>query len=344
MSRLVIMPAVALLLALVALSSHGGVVTPAAAATTKLSASSSRNAAAARAAGLGKAPVGNSCGTKSKSSELGKLEAAGHLKPPPEMASERTAATTIYIRVYWHIVTDQDCSRVPCYGYLTDALVRRSIAILNKSYAGGYAGSKKVNTRFKFSLKGITRTVNPNYFYSTVQSASDVEMRAVLRHKPSNRRELNIFSTYGDSISRADGWASFPWWTTSASGQAYDGVTVSYLTVPGSANNYPYGISTQGKVLTHEVGHWLGLSHTFEGGCTITGGDFVTDTVPEAQPARGCPTFLRTCKGSALVKRYGKNYQDPYNNFMDYSSGRCLKVFTKGQATRMRSAWRRYRA
>ena len=41
-----------------------------------------------------------------------------------------------------------------------------------------------------------------------------------------------------------------------------------------------------------------------QGGCSISGGDFVRDTVPEAKAARGCPTFLRTCTGSSIRKAF----------------------------------------
>lgn len=81
-----------------------------------------------------------------------------------------------------------------------------------------------------------------------------------------------------------------------------DGVVVKYTTIPGGSQPY----YSTGRTLTHETGHWLGLYHTFEGGCEGNG-DYVDDTPAEGEPSRGCPVGKNTCPqrpGEDPIRKY----------------------------------------
>lgn len=88
----------------------------------------------------------------------------------------------------------------------------------------------------------------------------------------------------------------------------------------------------EGTTTPHEIGHWLGLFHTFQGGCSGDG-DMVDDT-PACEQNTSCKDGIDTCPNSP-----GK---DMVHNYMAY--GHCRNEFTSGQATRMRSSYDRYRA
>jgi hypothetical protein len=100
--------------------------------------------------------------------------------------------------------------------------------------------------------------------------------------------------------------------------------------IPG----YTYNLGDTG---THEVGHYLGLAHTFEGHCSAYN-DGVADTPPERSPDFNCTSGRDTCSD-----RGGLVLLDPIHNFMDYSDDVCLNTFTGGQAERMNLQWVLYR-
>ena len=88
----------------------------------------------------------------------------------------------------------------------------------------------------------------------------------------------------------------------------------------------------QGRTLTHEMGHYLGLLHTFNNsticpsaGACYNNGDLICDTNPEQTPVFGCPSSSSSC-GST----------DPFDNYMDYANDLCMARFTPEQVNRIR--------
>ena len=230
-------------------------------------------------------------------------------KPPPSGGS-------VTIPVAFHVIMKDASS-----GDVSDAMIQDQMDVLNDAFSGASGGA---STGFSFQLVSIDRTVNRKWATIRSGSKNERDMKAALRD--GGPETLNIYT--GVLGGRLLGWATFPW-NVDAS-LSYDGVVILNSSLPGGSAE-PYN---EGDTATHEVGHWLGLFHTFEGGCNAPG-DEVSDTPFEASPAFGCPTGRDTCTAAGL---------DPITNFMDYSDDACMFAFTAGQGMRMGDAWTAYRA
>ena len=216
------------------------------------------------------------------------------------------------INVYFHVVSDGTA------GNISDQMIADQMAVLNSAYATWGWSFNRVTT---------TRTSNATW-YNGCYGASETAMKNALHQ--GSARDLNVYTCNpGSGIL---GYATFP--SSYASAPLKDGVVLLHSSLPGGSAA-PYN---EGDTGTHEVGHWMGLYHTFQGGCAGSG-DSVSDTPTERSAAYGCPlpNTSDTCTGKKFPGT------DPVENFMDYTDDYCMFQFTSAQDARMDWQYTSYR-
>ena len=250
--------------------------------------------------------------------------------------------TIITLPIVIHIINQNPNS-------ITDLQVINGVNDLNNAYgkAGIYSASPGADTRIRFCLAkkdpdggittGITRT--QSFFSSHLNmDIEDDRLKNLIQWDPS--RYINI------------------WLVTNIDGESYANFSCGNWTrlgVSGYATMPPFGgpldgivVAGFGALLAHEMGHYLGLYHTFEGGCNnyncSTDGDKVCDTPPDASvmPSPACNNPENSCNTDTL-SNYSNGFfhtdvPDQIANFMDYGNSACSIEFTQGQADRMRAA------
>ena len=226
-----------------------------------------------------------------------------------------TTVTGGVINVYFHVINNGTSLAA---GNIPDSQIAAQINVLNAAYAG---------TGWSFILVDTDRTTNATWYTMTPGSTAEAQAKNALRQGSAD--DLNVYTAnIGGGLL---GWATFP--SNYASKPKVDGVVVLFSSLPGGTAA-PYNL---GDTATHEVGHWMGLYHTFQGGCArqTSGGDIVADTAAEKSPAYGCPVGRDSCATLPDV--------DPIYNFMDYTDDACMVEFTRGQDTRIDSVFSAYR-
>jgi hypothetical protein len=202
-------------------------------------------------------------------------------------------------------------------GYISDRQVKKQVEMLNRIYAPAAIA-------FKIEDIGL----HENDFWFTGEPGSDAEIEMKTELGKDTARCLNFYSCEpGGGLL---GYATFPWWYQES--PQFDGVVVHHASLPYSRANWPYNL---GMTAVHEIGHWCGLYHTFQGGCEAPGDD-IDDTPYEESAASGCP--VRTPSSCPGETRF-----IPVENYMDYSDDSCMKQFTPMQYTRIKEMVGYYR-
>ncbi|MEW9533056.1 zinc metalloprotease [Microbispora sp. NPDC049125] len=221
------------------------------------------------------------------------------------------AGEEIRVPMWVHIIRDGALG-------LPDSAVTRQVATLNAAYSGSLGG---VDTHVRFVLRGVTHTTDRQWFRDPLGHEAAMKKRLHI----GGQDTLNLYvAQLGELVL---GYATYPYWY--ADDPDLDGVVIDWRSVPGG----PLREFDKGFTAVHEIGHWLGLLHTFENGCQ-TPGDAVDDTPFEAYPTTGCPARKDSCSATG---------DDPLHNYMDYGQDRCMREFTSGQAVRIRQMWDAYR-
>jgi hypothetical protein len=273
------------------------------------------------ALGLGERNVRGCATYQPTVEEANAMEAAAVEMAALRQSTDRGISTEALatINVYVHVITNTSGA-----GNISDTVIANQIRVLNDSYSGLTGG---YNTKFRFTLVSTDRTANNTYFAAGYGTSAETAMKTAL-HK-GTAKDLNMY--FNQPSTGELGWATFP--SSYSSKPLMDGVVCDGRTVPGGSFS-PYN---EGDTATHEVGHWVGLYHTFQGGCNGNG-DYVADTPAERSASWGCPTGQDSCKA-------GKNAAgiDPIENFMDYTDDFCMYKFTAGQDARATSLSATYR-
>jgi hypothetical protein len=270
-------------------------------------------------------------------------DAAIHLIAPSDCASGSTKINmeynddrTLVIPVVVHVIKKTDGT-----GDISPALVQSQIDILNEDFnaLANTPGGQGTNAKIQFVLAkldpmgnpttGINYVTNNTYFNDPGSSGTNAMKRAL---KWDTKRFFNIYTN--NPGSGLLGYATFPQYEA---GGEEDGVVLNWVYVGRNApGGEPYD---QGRTGTHEVGHYLGLYHTFQSGCgsttsPYTTGDLIADTARESQPNYGCTPVASGCTGGGMK---------PIENYMDYSEDACMTKFTPEQVNRMRCSIINYR-
>lgn len=303
------------------------------------------------------------CLTHKKMSELNKQNPQSHEKSNADkvlldeaLAKVKSGAIekgVVYtIPVVFHVIHDGGIENI------SKEQILNALDILNRDYRklnddANYVVSDFLNiasdTEIEFALAtkapdgtcfdGITRTQDPITFDGSagyLQVDAIVNGNNVYQGNWSGSKYLNIYVLA--DVGGAAGYTYRPSGNFGASMNA--GIFIQHTYV-GS-----FGTSSEvtSRALTHEVGHWLGLAHTWgsdnnPGVSSSCNQDDNVDDTPLTIGVQSCQKSSNSCDdtnpSNGLSSSWNYDVVDNVENYMDYSY--CSKMFTQGQADLMRA-------
>ena len=242
----------------------------------------------------------------SKNPELKTFEDLSNFQIRQAQQNLRKTGTVRYIPVVFHVIHKWGVENI------SQQQIQDAIRVLNEDFrkkSGTNGGSSTdplaVDMEYEFRLAQYDPNGNPtsgvNRLYSplTDNARDNAKSLSIWDAK----KYLNVWivntiqNTTGDPNSIVLGYAQFPFMLNT------NGSTDGVVLRADQAGVIEIGKADQaGRTLTHEIGHWVGLYHPFQGGCVgntsascASQGDQVCDTPPVSTSTSGCPTSRNSC-------------------------------------------------
>lgn len=228
---------------------------------------------------------------------------------------QRVVAQAISVDTYVHIVTTSAKE-----GQYTRAMAQEQMSVMNDAYSA---------MGISFNTVSIDITVNNAWAAAGQGSSAETQMKQSL--KQGSYADLNLYflSDLGGGLL---GFCYFPLANPTSTDLVLDGCINLAGSLPGGdATNYDEGLTA-----VHEVGHWFGVYHVFQGQSCSGSGDQVSDTPIQRTATNGCPASQDSCPNASGV--------DSIHNYMDYSYDACMTEWTTGQSERANALYSQYRA
>ncbi len=251
--------------------------------------------------------------------------------------------SSVTLPVVFHIIHDNGIENI------SDARITQEIDNLNRIFSndGNYESTNGVNTGISFCLaqrtpdnqntNGVNRIVSSQTFHQYPEDRASLKSLS----QWDSRDYINIWVVRSIRSVNGNiaGYATYPF----SHGFVDDGIVIEARFIGSSINN--------SKILAHEMGHYLGLYHTFTGGCVnddcLSQGDRVCDTPPDQHSSSlPCGTDFNSCNSDTDDDSNNNPYRDialgglgdqvdMKENYMAYSYTSCYDRFTLGQRDRM---------
>ena len=260
---------------------------------------------------------------------------------------------TVVIPVVVHIIHDNGI------GNISNAQVENAIQILNEDYTRNNADTTQTRQTGDAPFKNVAAGMDIEFVLAKRDEQGNCTNGIVRVNAPHLTYDAGE-DCKDASLGGSDQWNPYRyfniWIVNSIDNGGGAGITLGYAYFPYNGPGSGYGIlmrhdafgligtaAHDGRTLTHEMGHALGLPHIFDGGfggangChtgdCATNGDYSCDTPPQAEANWSCSQTWNSCTNVPIGDAFGYDVFDQIENYMSYNS--CQNMFSTDQVNIM---------